>query len=527
MERRSDVPSYPELGKVYPGDYAASLPFEQYIDKAQPIPQGENVYDIRDYGAVADDRLNTEAFQQAAEACRRAGGGTIVVAGGAYRMGGVRLYANTTLFVAADSAMVASRNVDEVLRGFGHDDSQRNDEESSGGAFLYARDQDHITITGGGRISGSGEWYVYEPRQLPALEPFDVTMLPSREEIRAQQINTVPGSIRTHYRDRIRYAEDKYNEGKAVLRRPSFMVWLAGCSHVRVENIILHDAMCWTLHMDCCDDVVIRNMVIDDNRHVANTDGIDLSGCRRVLVEHCYVSCADDGLCLKNPVHTGRTMEDITIRDCVVVSVMNAFKIGTGTRHDIRRVLVEDCRFCMPDIYPGSVSGISVESCDGSHVSDVTVRNITMDNVQCPVYILLNQRNESGEPYTEEVGASAWWGGSIENITIEHVKAENAEIPSIVTGFVTTRADGTPVRRAISDIAIRDVEVVYRDAQEIIRLPESYDEFLTQYPECNAHGDVDACGFWVRHADRVQLEDIRVTPRTCNTRRVIALHDVR
>ena len=35
---------------------------------------------------------------------------------------------------------------------------------------------------------------------------------------------------------------------------------------------------------------------------------------------------------------------------------MNAFKIGTETANDISDILVEDCTFCMPDIYPGSVS---------------------------------------------------------------------------------------------------------------------------------------------------------------------------
>ena len=54
-------------------------------------------------------------------------------------------------------------------------------------------------------------------------------------------------------------------------------------------------------------------------------------------------------------------------------------KIGTETANDISDILVEDCTFCMPDIYPGSVSGISLESCDGTNLSDVTIRNIMMD----------------------------------------------------------------------------------------------------------------------------------------------------
>lgn len=35
--------------------------------------------------------------------------------------------------------------------------------ESSEGAFVRVKNAEDVTITGGGRINGSGEWYVYEP----------------------------------------------------------------------------------------------------------------------------------------------------------------------------------------------------------------------------------------------------------------------------------------------------------------------------------------------------------------------------
>ena len=110
-----DVPTYPEFGRIYPGDYYADLPFDRYIDRQQPLPRGANVFDIRDFGAVPEkERLNTQAFWAAAKACEEAGGGTILVAGGSYWMGAVSIPSNTTLFIAADSEIVASRNVREM-----------------------------------------------------------------------------------------------------------------------------------------------------------------------------------------------------------------------------------------------------------------------------------------------------------------------------------------------------------------------------------------------------------------------------
>ena len=521
--RTEEKISYPELGHIYPGDYYEGIPYEAYISRGQPLPDGKQIFDIRDYGAVPDDRLNTEPIRLACEACRDAGGGVVLAAGGEYKTGTVRLYSHTTLFIAPDSQLTASRNADDFVGRM--PGTQDFGTESSGGAFILAADAEDVAITGGGVIYGSGEWFVHEPRQKPALTPFPTTMLPTRAQAKTPEINTVPGSVRTHYRERIRYAEDKYGDGKPVLRRPSAMVWLLRCENVRVENIILRDSMCWTLHPEASEDVHIRNVVIDDNRHVANTDGVDISGCSRVTVKHCFISCADDGICVKNPVYTKRTSEEISIKDCTVCTVMNAFKIGTGTRRDIRRVSVENCDFIMPDIYPGSVSGISIESCDGSQVEDVTVRDIRMKNVLCPLYILLNRRNQAKEPYSEDVNAP-YWGGGIRGVKIEGIAAKNVELPAILTGYADTTREGKPVRKAIRDIQVSDYTVVYRNNEEILHIPETFDEFLTDYPESNAHGDVDACGLWVRHADKVKLKEIHVTPRAMNTRETIKFHDV-
>ena len=205
-------------------------------------------------------------------------------------------------------------------------------------------------------------------------------------------------------------------------------------------------------------------------------------------------------------------MQNIVVRDCTVLSVMNAFKIGTETGHDIRNVLVKNCHFCMPDIYPGSVSGISLESCDGTNLENVTIKNITMNKIVCPLYICLNMRNRYKDPYTDEVGSNCYWGGSIGNIIIENISAKDAELSSIITGFETNKQDGTKVRRAVRNIKIKDFHVAYRDNEEKLDIPEAFDEFLFDYPESNAHRDVDTCEIWVRHADSVTLENIILHP---------------
>ncbi|MBQ7657206.1 MAG: hypothetical protein IJI53_01675 [Clostridia bacterium] len=111
-------------------------------------------------------------------------------------------------------------------------------------------------------------------------------------------------------------------------------------------------------------------------------------------------------------------------------------------------------------------------------------------------------------------------------VQISGITAEGAELPAILTGYADQTRNGKPVRKAIHEIEITDYQVAYRDNEEILHIPAVFDEFLTDYPECNAHGDVDACGLWIRHADEVKLKDIHVQPRSMNNRAVVKLHDV-
>ena len=173
----------------------------------------------------------------------------------------------------------------------------------------------------------------------------------------------------------------------------------------------------------------------------------------------------------------------------------------------------------LPDIYPGTVSGISIESADGSRIQNVQIRNIEMDRVCCPVFICLNMRNKYGFLNETDRQEKAF-GGAIEHVVIEHVRAYNTEVPSIITGFQTDE-NGVHTERRVSDIRIRDFKAVYHDNKEVLDIRTPVYENVRDYPENNAFGDVPAYGFYIRHADRVTLEDWEVIPRTMNTREAL------
>ena len=41
MQNTYDIPTYPELGNIYPGDYYEALPYDEFIDKNKKLPEGK------------------------------------------------------------------------------------------------------------------------------------------------------------------------------------------------------------------------------------------------------------------------------------------------------------------------------------------------------------------------------------------------------------------------------------------------------------------------------------------------------
>lgn len=499
-----DTPSFPENGIIYEGDYYTDIPYHLYISKEE-IPSGP-VFDIREYGATTERGvLSTAAIQKALDDAEGKGG-TVIVSGGAYTTGTLSIHSDTTLFIDSDSSLNASKNL-----------------EAFSDAFIKAVDAENVTICGGGRINGNGEFFVYLPHERPLTTPLGYTKLPP---ILKDPMGSPSDTSRFKYRERIRYAEDKWNEGKENIPRPMYTVWIRGSRNVSLHNIIIRDSLDWSLSIDMSDNVSIESIVIDNNRHVANTDGIDIMSSRHVRVKHVFISTADDGLCIKAPMlqgHDSINVEnsdmamgpagDIEIEDATVISVMNAFKIGTETYFDIKNVKCRNCTFMLPDIFPGGVSGISIESADGANISDIHLDNITMKNIAVPVFISLCRRNKFGYLSDEDRKAKEK-GGSIDGITIENIKAEGMESTCIITGFKDD--DGYTGR--VRNITIRNLDATYLDNEERLEILPEIRENIKDYPESNALGDMPSYGFYIRHAGNIKLENVCIKPRTMNTR---------
>lgn len=460
-------------------DFSSYFPVENYI-KEQELST-ENIFDIRSFGASTDCIDNAEFINAAIDKASE-NQGTVLISGGDFVSTTVTLKSNVTLFIAKNSSISANKS------GKGYEKHR---------AIIYADGCDNITITGGGKIKGNGNLFGRKPAA-------------DRNNIRPPEYIDVI-EMRKDYRSQLRFAhESKYGNP----------VYIANCNHINVNNIIIENSAYWSFKLSNCNNISIRNFVINNNRNVANADGIDIAGSSNVDISHCFISTADDGIVMKNAIWLGNkgNMSCIRISDCEIISRTNAIKVGTETTYNISNIHIKNCHLLMTDLYPGSVSGISLEACDGTVLSDVTIDNIKMVRCTCPVFIRLGNRNRAAEVNEQsanaiEFGSKAIKGGEsdkiqfdgksdITDIKISNITADMVEIPVIIAGY---RQKGKTKR--VRNISLNNITLNYADIPETTDHRLFIPEYVKEYPECWRFRNLPAYALWMRHTENVSINN--------------------
>ncbi len=472
---------------VYDGDFYNDIPFDKYINYDFNISI-ENAIDARNFGVNINCSNNAEYINNAISTCSKNGGGIVVVDGGNYVCGTITLKSNVILYIAKDSSIVASHNTDDFTEN----------------ALIYANNCENIGIIGPGKICGEGNYFSLAPFLPPKTEPFDKTL--------------DVWDMRQEYRKRIRFPhKNKYG----------YLILLKNCNHIKLYNVILENSAMWTLNVNSSNNVEISNIVINNNRHVANTDGIDICGSSNVVIKNCFVSTADDGIVLKNNMSVATSgddglkiknnldvtckkgMSNIYIHDCEVVSCTNSFKIGTETSLDISDVTVENCKFYLTDIYPAGVSGISIESCDGANVNNISISNIEMNSMACPLFIRLCNRNGDKRPELDGKGR-------VFDISVKNIIANNIEIPVMIMGIPNQK---------IKNISLENFALKYAEGRDYFDFRLKIPEQEKEYPECNRFRNINAYGIFIRHAENIKLKNFIVKQRENTLRKFKKLVD--
>ena len=167
--------------------------------------------------------------------------------------------------------------------------------------------------------------------------------------------------------------------GKGTRLRPCAMEF-NGCSQVLIEGITLKNSPFWCIHPLYCEDVTVRNVLIDS--HFPNNDGCDPESSRRVLIENCQFQTGDDAVAIKSGRdadgrRVGIPSENIVIKDCSFRSKCNGLCIGSEMSGGVRNVF-------MRNIDIGNVKNALLFKSNldrGGYIEKVFVENVSIDSV--------------------------------------------------------------------------------------------------------------------------------------------------
>lgn len=425
-------------------------------------------FNVTTFGAKGDGiTLDTIAIQSAIDRCADSGGGEVRLEAGRYLTGSLRLRSGVRFHLDPQATLLGSTSMDDYKRG----------------PLLSAEDAKDIVIEGGGEIDAQGEsfWQYEKPYTGPPWR----------------------GTAQFEYR---------------ALRRPR-------CLHfIRCENLALHDVTIrnspsWTVHLQRCAAVKIERITIRNPLHGPNTDGIDINSCRDVTVDSCDIITGDDGIVLKS-TEPGRDhpSSGITVSHCRIMSACNALKIGTETHADFENIVFRDCELYCSTNRPldRALSGVAIESVDGSNLRNIRVENITMSNLRAPFFVRLGHRGGNSRG-TRQIEPRV--PGTIRDVVIRNVQAKGMMFESSITGI-----PGHPVE----GIVLEKINMSYEGGgtNELVEADVPDREIIAKYPEAQMFGRLPAYGLYARHVNGLTIRDVRIALENPDARAAIVFDDV-
>ncbi len=382
-------------------EYLKNLPIESPRITLPVFPP--NIVNIKDFGAIGDGKfLNTIAIKSAIEHCVRLGGGTVLIPAGVWLTGPIKLESNINLKLERGAFIQFSKNIGDYPIIERLDDKSKKFIMASP---IYAANAENIAITGEGIIDGAGEVWRYVKKEKQTEQQWRDLVYsggvvsadgkqwwPSKEAMEAEQ-----------------YIDELEKSGKKLTRkdvektkeyfRPDF-VRLSRSERILIDGVTFLNSPRFHLHFVQSENIVVRNVKVYSPWWGQNTDGIDLSACRDVLVYKSTVDVGDDGICIKpskiyDEQTPGPACERILITDNVVYHAHGGFVIGSEGVGGAKNIYVKDNTFIGTDV------GIRFKCARdrGGLIENIFIEKITMRDIKEQA-ILFDMFYNSGNPET-------------------------------------------------------------------------------------------------------------------------------
>ncbi|HXI73573.1 MAG TPA: glycoside hydrolase family 28 protein [Verrucomicrobiae bacterium] len=386
------------------------------VPDPSPAKTDTKIFNVRDSGAKGDGTtMDTAAIQTALDACKPSGG-TVKFPAGTYLSQPLTIYTKTTIQLDAGARLLASTNQADFMKVPGDWLKAKSGVDFI--PFISGKDLKEVTFTGTGVIDGNGAvWW--------------------EEAEKARQ-------IKSGY----------------TLPRPNLIV-LNRATNLRMENITLQNSPKFHFVPTECEGVVISNVTVLAPERAANTDAIDPSNCKNVLITKCKIDVGDDNIAIKagKPVE-GREFacEDITVTDCTFIHG-HGMSIGSETAGGVRNVTVMNCTFANTE------NGIRIKSQRGKGgiVENLVCDGITMSNVNPAITLTCFYANNSSGDTTPPAAADEATKISEKIPTYRHIRISNLTATCPKGAGVIT---GLP-ESCITDVVLENVKISAAKSFEI------------------------------------------------------------
>jgi polygalacturonase len=409
---------------------------------------------ITEYGAVGDGKKDCRpAITKAIEECSNAGGGRVVLPAGTFLSNGpVHLKSNVNLHIAEGATLLFGTDEKDFLpvvltRWEGillYNYSP----------LIYAKDQENIAVTGKGTIDGNGAEGIR--RKFLAARTADNK---AGHEASRQELWRL-GAAKTPVEKRV--------FGKGHFLRPGGVEPFE-CKNVLIEGVTLTNMPFWVVHPIFCTNVTVRDIRIESttgNNDGVDPDSckdVLIEGCYfKTGDDAIAIKSGRD----QDGWTVGRPSENIVVRNCTFAGRLYGLAIGSEMSGGVRNVFVEDCKAVSgrAAIYTkgnldrgGVVENVRVRRIQAEKMSEAAVRfesnyhghrgehhppqfrNFVIEDVHCKssnaygVYI----EGQPETPVTDVVlrnitvdeAKAPLWIHHIKNVRFENVKVNGQPLP--------------------------------------------------------------------------------------------------
>lgn len=454
------------------------------------------IYNVMDFGAVADGKtLCSKAVQKAVDVCSQEGGGIVLFGRGRYVLSTVFLRSNVTIEIPEDTEILGAESYydyaqEEKVDYPIYQDSSHTYYHPS---LFVGIDCENIKITGGGKIDMRSVW------------------------------------------------DEDGVRGEAIKHRGAKCIALKECKNVEISGLEIVNVTDLAVYFAGCENVDIYGIKMR-----VYIDGISPDNSKNVRIHDCDVETGDDGIVFKSSYTLNRLdiCRDIHVWDCKIKSRCNAIKFGTETNGGFENILIENI-----EIKDTRITGISIESVDGAIVDGVTIRNVKMQNVNAPIFVHIGKRMR---------GPKGRAIGKIKNITLENITAagpyeeyeimpwnyfsykagdikQNPKVFGIAESFDGTKeTDDWQMTSNICGLKESPLEKITLKNVHL-RLDGGVQDYnravpeeAQDYPEVYVYGRIlPAKGIYFRHIDGLTLDNVTVETYRDDVRENFVFDDVR